>query len=79
MTIFKVGDMVTPIPGHEHRMVVSQLQARGRPAKGLLTFRVVEVNTVIGEVILYYECGYHSYAYRMQHAAPTNKSLEDYL
>ena len=79
MTIFKVGDLVTPIPGKQHEMVVSQFKAKGRGAREPLVFKVIEVNKVLGDVILYYECGYHSYAYRMQHAAPMNKSLEDYL
>lgn len=79
MTIFKVGDMVTPIPGHEHRVVVSQLKTKGRSASGPLLFKIVEVDRVGDDVILYYECGYHSYAYRMQHASLLNKSLEDYL
>lgn len=79
MTIFKVGDLVTPIPGKQHEMVVSQLKAKGRGAREPLVFKIVEVDTSANDVILRYECGYHSYAYRMQHAAPMNKSLEDYL
>ena len=78
MTTFKVGDIVTPKSQEEFNRVLSQLNNRHRDMPSPPFFKVVDVSDD-GEVILYYDCGYHSYASRMMLAPPPDKSLEDYM
>lgn len=81
MTIFKVGDVVTPKNEEHTRVVVSQLRAKGRELPSPPYFKVVEVNDCLGggALILRYECGYHTSSTRMKLVPPLDKPLEDYL
>ena len=81
MTVFKVGDTVTPKNERELSWVTSQLHSKGRKLPSPPYFKVERVGTLgyDGSLILYYECGYHSYASRMQLINPLDKPLEDYL
>ena len=81
MTTFKVGDVVTPKNLRELQMVMSQLRAKGRglPSPPNFVVKSLDHLNYDGSLILYYECGYHSYASRMKLAAPLDRPPEDYL
>lgn len=82
MTNFKVGDVVTPRNDEELRRVTAQLYAKGRKLPSPPHFKVSEISrlSLDQSTLLYYECGYHTYASRMQKVfLPINKPLEDYM
>lgn len=82
MTNFKVGDVVTPRNDEELKIVTRQLYAKGRKLPSPPHFKVSEISSLgyDGSIILRYECGYHTYASRMQRVfLPINKPLEDYM
>lgn len=82
MTTFKVGDVVTPKNEKELKTVIVQLDARGRKLPYPPHFKVSKigcVGSVAQEPILYYECGYHTYAKRMQLVVPLDRPLDHYM